>query len=51
MSNHVPFCQQCGRPGITLSGIHPGGDGFVRWTLFRCGHLHTEVETVPLPLG
>jgi hypothetical protein len=39
----VPFCERCGRPGPSLSGFHPEDDGLVRWTLYRCGHVITEV--------
>ena len=46
MTNQVPFCERCGRPGPTLSGFHPREDGLVRWTLFRCGHMRTEVDDV-----
>ena len=44
MDPAVPFCQECGRPGPpSLSGMHPGDDGLVRWTLYRCGHMLTEI--------
>jgi hypothetical protein len=23
--------------------VHPGGDGLVRWTLYRCGHVLQEI--------
>jgi hypothetical protein len=26
-----------------LSGLHPGADGLVRWTLYRCGHVLQEI--------
>ena len=44
MTDPVPFCKECGRPGPpSLSGMHPGDDGLVRWTLYRCGHMLTEI--------
>jgi hypothetical protein len=39
----LPFCPECGRPGVGLTGMHPDDHGVVRWTLYRCGHLHTEI--------
>ena len=35
--------------------MHPGDEGVVRWTLYRCGHMHTrlviddDVETTAAP--
>jgi hypothetical protein len=26
-----------------LSGVHPGAEGLIHWTLFRCGHMRAEV--------
>jgi hypothetical protein len=26
-----------------MSGMHPGNDGLVRWTLYRCGHLISRI--------
>lgn len=51
MTDPVPFCEQCGRPGPSLSGMHVSDDGLVRWTLYRCGHVHTQVvpEDAPQP--
>lgn len=43
MTDPVPFCERCGRPGATLSGMHPGDEGLVHWTLYRCGHMHTRI--------
>ena len=43
MANPVPFCERCGRPGATLSGVHPGAEGLIAWTLFRCGHMRAEI--------
>lgn len=43
MPNPVPFCERCGRPGATLSGVHPGAEGLIAWTLFRCGHMRAEI--------
>lgn len=43
MTDAVPFCERCGRPGPSLSGVHPGSDGLVRWTLYRCGHVRQEI--------
>ena len=51
MTDPIPFCEQCGRPGPSLSGVHVGDEGLVRWTLYRCGHVHTQVvlEDAPQP--
>ena len=43
MTDPVPFCERCGRPGQSLSGMYVGDEGLVRWTLYRCGHVHTQV--------
>jgi hypothetical protein len=43
MTEAIPFCGRCGRPGPSLSGLHPGTDGLVRWTLYRCGHVLQEI--------
>jgi len=31
--------------------MHVSDDGLVRWTLYRCGHVHTQVvpEDAPQP--
>ncbi|MGE5225354.1 MAG: hypothetical protein ACM3OO_00590 [Planctomycetaceae bacterium] len=26
-----------------LSGTHPGDGGVVRWAIYRCGHMKTEI--------
>ncbi|HVF06994.1 MAG TPA: hypothetical protein VNC60_00290 [Actinomycetota bacterium] len=44
MDVEVPFCQECGRVGARMSGLHPGDAGIVRWTLFTCGHVTTRIE-------
>lgn len=51
MSDPVPFCEQCGRPGSSLSGIHVSDEGLVRWTLYRCGHVvtHVVIDDAPQP--
>lgn len=55
MSDAVPFCQRCGRPGPSISGMHPRDEGIVRWTLYRCGHVHSEIvlddASQPQPIG
>ncbi|MGZ8580506.1 MAG: hypothetical protein ACXWW9_04415 [Actinomycetota bacterium] len=43
MTDPIPFCERCGRPGPSLSGMHVGDEGIVRWTLYRCGHVHTQI--------
>lgn len=43
MTPDVPFCERCGRPGPSLSGMHVSDEGLVRWTLYRCGHVLTEI--------
>lgn len=43
MNAQMPFCTECGTVGTILSGVHPDADGIVRWTLYRCGHLRSEV--------
>ncbi len=27
----------------SISGFHPNDEGLVRWTLYRCGHVRTDV--------
>ncbi|MDH4113073.1 MAG: hypothetical protein OEV60_10420 [Actinomycetota bacterium] len=44
MNDPVPFCEECGRVGATLTGVHPADAGIVRWTLYRCGHVTTEIQ-------
>jgi hypothetical protein len=44
MDEPTPFCEMCGRVGVTLTGMHPDDDGLVRWTLYRCGHVRTLVD-------
>jgi hypothetical protein len=43
MRGPVPFCEECGVVGVSLTGMHPGDDGLVRWTIYRCGHTRTEI--------
>lgn len=43
MTNSIPFCETCGRVGPSISGFHPNDEGLVRWTLYRCGHVRTDV--------
>lgn len=43
MDTPVPFCEECGRVGARLSGLNPADVGVVRWTLYSCGHLTTEI--------
>jgi hypothetical protein len=43
MNAPAPFCEECGRVGARLSGLHPGDAGIVRWTLYKCGHVTTEI--------
>jgi hypothetical protein len=40
----IPSCDRCGHVGVALSGMHPDDDGLVRWTLYGCGHMRTEIE-------
>ncbi len=47
----VPFCEECGRVGARLSGLHPGDAGIVRWTLYACGHVTTEIALDPSLIG
>jgi hypothetical protein len=44
MDEPTPFCDMCGRVGVTLTGMHPDDDGLVRWTLYRCGHVRTLID-------
>jgi hypothetical protein len=44
MDEPTPFCEMCGRVGVTLTGMHPDDDGLVRWTLYRCGHVRTLID-------
>jgi hypothetical protein len=44
MDEPTPFCDTCGRVGVTLTGMHPDDDGLVRWTLYRCGHVRTTLQ-------
>ena len=39
----APFCEECGRVGARLSGLHPHDVGIVRWTLYTCGHVTTKL--------
>jgi hypothetical protein len=39
----LPFCTRCGRVGPRLTGLHIDDDGLVRWTLYPCGHVTTEL--------
>ena len=43
MHRVVPFCEECGRPGVRLTGLHPTDAGLVRWTQYCCGHMKTEI--------
>lgn len=43
MDDRVPFCEECGRVGTGLSGLHVDDTGLVRWTLYRCGHVTTQI--------
>jgi hypothetical protein len=43
MDTPTPFCEDCGTLGLMLSGVHPGDGGIVRWALYRCGHMKTEI--------
>lgn len=43
MDAPVPFCEECGTIGPMLSGTHPGDGGVVRWAIYRCGHMKTEI--------
>ena len=43
MDTRVPFCEECGRVGARLSGLHPHDVGIVRWTFYTCGHVTTKV--------
>ena len=47
MDTPIPFCEECGRVGARLSGLHPGDAGVVRWTLYPCGHVTTEIVLDP----
>ena len=44
MDEPTPFCDICGRVGVSLTGMHPDDDGLVRWTLYRCGHVRTLID-------
>jgi hypothetical protein len=39
------YCERCGNTGVELSGMHPGDDGLMRWTLFACGHMATQLDS------
>ncbi|MEA2556578.1 MAG: hypothetical protein QOG88_116, partial [Actinomycetota bacterium] len=39
----VPFCEECGVVGVSLSGLHPEEGGIVRWAIYRCGHVKTQI--------
>ena len=43
METGIPFCRECGFIGARLSGLHPDDIGLVRWTLYGCGHMTTEI--------
>jgi len=43
MERSTPSCGECGDLEVVLAGVHPGDAGVVRWTLFGCGHVATEV--------
>lgn len=43
MDRVVPFCEECGRPGVRLTGFHPTDAGLVRWTQYCCGHMKTQI--------
>jgi hypothetical protein len=43
MVDPMPFCGDCGVVGVALTGVHPGADHLVRWTIYRCGHAKTEI--------
>ncbi|MGE5225947.1 MAG: hypothetical protein ACM3OO_03630 [Planctomycetaceae bacterium] len=49
MDGAVPFCEECGQRGVALCGVHPTDGGVVRWTLYRCGHMKTEIELNEAP--
>ena len=44
MDEPTPFCDTCGRVGVSLTGMHPNDDGLVQWTLYRCGHVRTTLQ-------
>ncbi len=44
MDTQLPFCDECGTVGARLSGVHPNDAGLVRWTLYKCGHVNTEMH-------
>lgn len=43
MDTPAPFCGECGHVGASLSGLHPSDAGIVRWTIYRCGHVTTQI--------
>jgi hypothetical protein len=49
MDVSVPFCEECGVVGVTLSGLHPEDGGVVRWVIYRCGHVKTEIMPDEVP--
>ena len=49
MDAPVPSCEECGHLGVALSGVHPTDGGVVRWTLYRCGHMTTEIQLEEAP--
>jgi hypothetical protein len=53
MDTSIPSCDRCGHVGVELAGMHPSHHGLVRWTLYSCGHMRTEVvlETLPTDEG
>jgi hypothetical protein len=49
MDTPVPFCEECGVIGVMLSGLHPEEGGIVRWAIYRCGHMKTEIVLDDVP--
>ncbi len=50
MNASVPFCEECGVVGMVLSGLHPEEGGIVRWAIYRCGHVKTEIMLDDVPI-
>jgi hypothetical protein len=49
MNPPVPFCEECGVVGVRLSGLHPEEGGVVRWAIYRCGHVKTQILLDEVP--
>jgi hypothetical protein len=43
MDKPDPSCDRCGHVGVELAGMHPSHKGLMRWTLYSCGHMSTEI--------